>query len=512
MAHSKTEFELKLVGPARDVAAVPGLCWLDRIAIGPGEWERLTSTYFDSSDLRLNAAGISLRIREEAGIKTLTGKKAALGAAPVLRLETERPFAPGDENFLTGAPELDDIIGPNADNLAPIARTATHRWSRLVDFDSARIEISAEIGSAENLMRGGPPSPLAEIELELMKGDAAALFALARKFIEHGEGRLRPCALSKLARALGATPLASKAPRPAIAASAVAGDILAGALQQIAVRIIESAALVAETHDSDAARRLRVGLRRLRAAARVFKGAIGGDSLAGVTATARTISRKIGAARDLDVFIEKSLPLAQADAARLAPWRVELEARLAAQWNDITLLLLDCSFSAFSLDILSAAQLEPWRTAPTPRLLTPARLYADELLEKRWRRLVGAGASVDFGAPHTLHPLRLKLKKFRYVAQFFRDLYPRGDRKPMFMAMSALQDAFGAVNDAVVAQEIAAGAGEGFGAAAAHAAGFIAGYRSADASAAAVSIADKWREFASIPAYWRNETLTDDPL
>lgn len=453
MAHSKTEFELKLVGPARDVAAAPGLRLFEPMAVAPGAWDRLISTYLDSRDFRLKAAGISLRIREEAGLRTLTAKKSTTGGASVLRLETERPLAPGEENFLTGVAEIDEIIGPGAEGLSPIARTITDRWSRLVDFEGARIEVSAEIGRAGNLASGGPATPLAEVELELMKGDAAALFALARMLIDEFDGRLRPGLQSKLGRALGGSPPLSKTPRLTIAATAVAGDILTGALQQIAARIIEAAALVVESHDSDAARRLRVALRRLRALERVFKNAIDGDALKAIAANARTISRKIGALRDLEVFIEESLPLARIDAASLAPWRTSLESRLATQWNDATLLLSDRSFSAYSLDILSAALLEPWRTAPNPPLLTPARLYADEMLEKRWRRLVDAGAAIDFGAPRTLHPLRLKLKKFRYAAQFFRDLYPAKARKPFFAAMSALQNAFGAVNDAVVAQK-----------------------------------------------------------
>jgi inorganic triphosphatase YgiF len=511
MAHSKTEFELKLVGPARDVAAVPGLLMFEPMAAAPGEWERLTSTYLDSQDLRLKAAGISLRIREEAGLLTLTGKKGAPAGAAVLRLECERRFAPGEENFLTGAAEIDEIIGPRAKDLVPIARTVTDRWSRQVNFKGARIDVSAEIGRAENLIGGGPPAPLAEVELELMKGDAAALFALARTLIDEFDGRLRPGVRSKLGRALGAAPPLAKQPKLAIAATAVAGDILAGVLQQIAVRIIEAAALAGERHDCDAARQLRVALRRLRALERIFKSATDGDALKKIASDARAISRKIGAVRDLEVFIEKSLPLAPADAASLAPWRAALEAQLGARWNEATLLLADRSFSAFSLELLRAALLEPWRTTPAPALLTPARLYADEILEKRWRRILDAGAGVDFSAPETLHPMRLRLKKLRYAAQFFRDLYPADARKPFFAAMRQLQDAFGAVNDAVVAQHIAAGAGEGFGAAAARAAGFIAGYRSAGAKASSASIAGKWRDFAAAAPYWRNETLTDDP-
>lgn len=500
MAHSKTEFELKLVGPACDVAAVPRLARLDPLAVASGAWDRLVSTYYDSANGRLRAAGLSLRIREEAGVKTLTAKLTPPGGGALYRLESERILDGAAVGFCTGNPEIDDIIGAEIEDLAPIARTTTDRWSRLLHAGGALIEASAEIGRAENAAEGRS-APLAEVELELMKGDPAALFDLAEEIIGEFDGRLRLSVEPKLDRALraGAAPRLAKQGRPAFADGAVAADVLGEALKQIAARIVEAAALAADAHDSDGARQLRVALRRLRAAERIFRKALGGEDLKTLAAKAKALAALAGEARDLDVFIEHSLPLAPRDAALCA----RLDSDRAERWAAAAAAMSDRAFGAFALDLFRAAYLQPWRAPAGKRLAAPARQYADDELEKRWRKLADCAAGVEFADPASLHALRIELKRLRYAAQFFRDFYPGEARKPFFAAMSALQEAFGAVNDAVVAQRIAQDAGAGRGAETARAAGFIAGYRGAEAAAAARAIEAKWRDFSSAAPYWR---------
>ncbi len=84
MAQSKTEFELKLTGPIADISAVPRLPWLDKIAAGPGAWERLVSTYYDSMERRLANEGLSLRVREEAEGRVLTAKLTPRGGSSLM--------------------------------------------------------------------------------------------------------------------------------------------------------------------------------------------------------------------------------------------------------------------------------------------------------------------------------------------------------------------------------------------------------------------------------------------
>lgn len=503
MALSKTEFELKLVGPASDIAAVPDLEFLRSAAGKPGEWERLVTTYFDSEGGRLSAAGLSLRVRNEADGKKLTAKLSPPGAGAFLRLETERSLALDEPPFSTGVFEIDRIIGPERDDLKEVAWTETDRWSVLVEEKGALVEVSAEIGRAERLGRERLPSPVAEVELELMKGDGQALFTLAQSLIDMFDGRLRLSTHAKLDRALraGALHRLAKSERPPPPPGATASDMLALALKPIALRVIDASALIVEAHDGDAARQMRVALRRLRSLERIFRGALNATCLEPLAAKARGYAREIGAVRDLDVFAAESLPLTNAPPALVAA----VDSKRAKAWNAAARSLSGKEFGAFALELLRAAMLEPWRIAPGKRISLPARQYADEVLDRRWEKLKRAASNAEISAPTTLHPLRLELKKFRYAAQFFRDLYASEARKPFFAAMSEMQDALGAVNDAVVAQAIAEEAARGFGADSARAAGFIAGYRGAQAAAGAAAAARKWDGLLALCPFWRAE-------
>lgn len=506
MALAKTEFELKLVGPASDIAAVPLLGWLKEAAAGPGEWARLVTTYFDSADRRLHTAGLSLRVREEAGVRTLSAKKSGSDAGAILRTETERAFDGNDEAFSTGVAEIDGIIGSQPDDLIPIARTVTDRWTILVSKAGGLVEVSAETGRSERLGETPCIAPLAEIELELMKGDGAALFVLAGALNDAFDGRLRLSAEAKLDRALrgGETTRLGKPARSVLAADAGATDLLSHSIRPISLRILESASLFVRSHDADAARQLRVALRRLRALEQMFRDVGGARELAPLAARARDLARVVGAARDLDVFARKSLGLA-APAPGLA---AAIDAKRAEAQNAAALALSGLEFGAFTIDLMRAALLEPWRTAPGRRLSRRAIQYTDEVLERRWARLNKAAAQIDPAAPATLHPLRLALKKFRYAAQFSRDLYDDSRRRPFFASMSVLQDALGELNDAVVASEIAASAALGSGPDGARAAGFISGYRIAQAQAAALAITEKWAAFSAMQPFWNASTPT----
>lgn len=509
MALSKTEFELKLEGSPGDIASVRTLDFLQRAAVAAGGWERLTTTYYDSEDARLKSAGLSLRVREEAGARILTAKLPLTAGGVFIRLETERRLADGELSFSTGVAEIDRIIGPETADLEPVARTATDRWSILAAEGGALVEVSAETGRAERLGSEPVTTPVAEIELELLKGDPAALFALAARFIDAFNGRLRLTAESKRDRALrGSEPRRLEKPgRLTIPEGATAGDLFGLALKPIALRVIEASALVIATHDAGAARQLRVALRRFRALERLFRKSVGGDELSRLAARARDYARIVGAARDLDVFVEHSVSLTPAPSAL----RASADARRAEAWGAVSLLLSGKEFGVFSLDLLRTALTEPWRAAPRDRASAPAGEYADRALDRSWRKLLEAAAAADFGSPETLHQLRIKLKKFRYAAQFFRDLYDAERRKPFFSAMSELQEAFGAINDAVVAQAIAERLCEGAGAEAARAAGFIAGYRGAEAAIKAGAAGGKWRAFTSLAPFWRNDPPTAGP-
>ena len=312
---------------------------------------------------------------------------------------------------------------------------------------------------------------------------------------------MRPGGVSKLERALGGGRLRAEKPRRVVVdPESAAIEALSGALAAGARALAVNSEAAIALSDAEAARRMRVALRRFRTFERLFRGAIDSDALRDLAMNAREYARLIAGARDVDVFIADSLTLADEPGLR-----ARIEARLAAAWFEIAAGLSSKEFALFSLDLFSAAYLQRWRLHLKPGAGLNIAQYAEETLDKRWRRLLIAGAEADFRAPETLHPLRIRLKKFRYAAQIFRDLYPKERRSEFFSAMSALQDAFGAVNDAVVAQQIADAASAGAGARTARAAGFIAGFKCAQASAAGAALEPRWQAFSALAPFWRVE-------
>jgi CHAD domain-containing protein len=510
MAYAKTEFELKLTGAAADCAALRGMPLISDAACGPASWERLVSVYFDTPDFALAAAGISLRHRNDPDGMVLTAKLTPPGGSSVSRLESERAITRGDD-FFTGVAAIDAVIAPLTEKLVAIAQTQTDRWSRLVQGGGAIIEVSAETGQSVryDADRTRRLAPVAEVELELLKGDPAAVFHLARRITAAADGRLRPDIEPKLQRALraGAVSPIGKSPRPVLKGDPTAGDVLAGGLFACAARLIECAPHFIDLRDPDSARHLRVVFRRLRALERAFRPATKKSGLRKLAAEARDYGRMIGEARDLDVFLSDTLPKArEMDAAppqALARFRAEIDARRATAWEAAVAALSGKEFARFQLELLESAVLTPWRAPGDARLASPAREFARAVLDRGLRRAQQRADGLEFSDAASLHVLRLDLKKLRYSAQTFRDVYPAADRKPYFKAMSALQAAFGELNDAVVAQNIVDGAAAGKGADSARIAGFIAGYHCAKASSASKDIEARWRSFAVMAPYWR---------
>ena len=85
----------------------------------------------------------------------------------------------------------------------------------------------------------------------------------------------------------------------------------------------------------------------------------------------------------------------------------------------------------------------------------------------------------------------------------FRSLYPKETRQSYMAAMSWLQDSFGHINDATLAQSLADDAATGEGGGAMRAAGFIAGYKAAQAQAAAQKLEEDWAAFEAMVPFWR---------
>ncbi len=522
MGRGPFELELKFTGAPQDIAGLQNARFLRALATGDGRWARLRSTYYDTAGGDLADEGIALRLREESGKRIQTVKRATAAGA-IVREEFEREIEDG-EAFpqSAGDDEIDEILKKHADALAEIAETRVDRWAQPAKFAGSDFEIAVDLGAARAQGVGNGPggqAPIAEIEIEFKAGNMADLFSLGRLLADNAPVRLAARTKLETALAVGAgdTYAIAKLEKPVVDPDEPAVDALQAMLAAIAIRIVRIQEPLLDIRAVEGVHQMRVALRRFRAVERTFRRAVDTDVLYALTRRARAIAQALGPARDLDVFLGETLPDVFSryhTPPGAAALRAGAEAMRAAAWADAHAVIADKSFTHFLLDLLEAGVLAPWRAEANEKGLGPLKAFAPIALDKAVKRARKAEAAMDRTELAARHPLRIALKKQRYAAQMLGPLYPRETRKPYMRALSRLQEALGAVNDAVVAQRLAEETGAGAGADAMRAAGFVAGFKAAEAEAAVAEIDRAWELFDKTPPFWREENArdTDHPL
>ncbi|MDR9468823.1 CYTH domain-containing protein [Marinospirillum sp.] len=193
------EIELKLSMQPRDLPR------LDRLLADMGaerpQVQRLENTYYDTPDLQLHHAKAALRLRHTGTgwVQTLKTSGKARGALSQ-RGEWEEAI---DEPRLH--PELlpKEVINPAWLEQVEAVFT-THFTRKTWEFVEAasqpelRVEIAADSGEVE--LSSGQKEVISELELELKRGPAEALFTLAEQLAEHI--CLHPGLISKAERGL----------------------------------------------------------------------------------------------------------------------------------------------------------------------------------------------------------------------------------------------------------------------------------------------------------------------
>jgi CHAD domain-containing protein len=215
--------------------------------------------------------------------------------------------------------------------------------------------------------------------------------------------------------------------RPRIACGAGAAEafrLLCGA----AMRQIESnRAGAAPGKDPEYLHQLRVGMRRLRSTLRLFRPLLERGPAGKLNRRLRKAMRRLGAARDWDVFRETlrrsgaRTPLLQ-EADRKRP-RIAMRA----------------------LPPLTAPDLE------SDELLAP---FAQRALDKLRARLLERADGIDWRKPRRRHAVRISVKRLRYACDSFRPCFPGPAARAYLEDLERLQDLLGELNDIAVARHL----------------------------------------------------------
>jgi len=455
MAVNVNETETKYDVPAG--AALPDLEGLPQVArtSGPDE-EQLKAEYYDTDDLRLIYAGITLR-RRRGGDDAGWHLKLPLGADT--RREVRLPLGRNKQRV---PDELAALVRVHtrSEPLRPVARITTKR-QRLTLLDrtgESLAEVAADDVSAQTLGATTTLSHWHEVEVELTGGGRELLEA-ADELLRR-DGLRRAARSAKLERALG-----GRAPEPVhqapLTSSSTAGQVVLAYLRTHA-NAMKSLDPMVRRDEPDAVHQMRVATRRLRSTLRSFGHIIGRDRAERLAAELKWLGTVLGEARDGEVLaghLQAGLREIPGELV-IGPVRARVQGHFAPARAAARAALLDALDSQryFSLlDELDRLTAEP---PPAPQAARPA---ADVLPAAAWRpyrqvcrrmrrawRARAAGQSAD----EALHEARKAAKRARYAGEAMTPAIGKQARR-FTNQMKKIQSVLGDHQDAVIARQVA---------------------------------------------------------
>jgi CHAD domain-containing protein len=416
----------------------------------------LRATYYDTPDLRLARAGVSLRHRRgERGAPALWTAKLPTEAVGV-RKEVSRAGGPGKVPA-----ELVALLTAYHRG-APLEQAASMRTVRRVYEVRDRTDRPlAELDDDTVTVLDGrrPKAVFREIEVERKAGNRKLLDRLGAVLCEAGavEGAFTP----KHVRAIGSAAAGAPdlAPPNLLPRKPTAGEVVTAALRKDIGRIIAFDPLVRLREplpDGDTpVHQMRVGCRRLRSDLRSFGPLLDKAWTDELRGELGWIAGILGAARDAEVLRERlqhtaaADPLAPLDGAAVARIDADLTARHEDALSDVDEALGTDRYLAL-VDRLLAAARAPKLTGVARR---PGRDVLPALVGGPWRKLAKGGGRLEPAQPDDdWHAVRIAGKRARYAAEAVAGVV--GGAAPAFAkALADVQTLLGEHQDAAVAAD-----------------------------------------------------------
>jgi CHAD domain-containing protein len=405
------EEEVKLeIGAGFELPELPG---------EPLEPRVFDSTYFDTADRRLGAAGITLRRRVEKG-KSVWQLKVPRRSG---RLEVEADGGPVPPSEL-----VDPISAVLASRpLEPLVTMRTRRRPFCIRDGTREL---AELVLDEVSVVDGQRSAkwFAELELERREATDDELRRLADVLRRAGARPAR--AQTKLEQVLG--PVDARARADGVLSAAFAAQLRALHAHDPGARL---------GGDTEDVHQLRVATRRARAYLRLGRPLLNAAWAEPLRAELGWLGSSLGTVRDLDVLLDHL----RADAALLGARDEQAAGTLLRK--------LETEREGLQADVLAALRSERYRAlleqleeaARTDHRGDKARLGRLAAAEAKKLRKDAVRLTAD--APDDeLHALRIRAKRVRYAAELL-------GRKKVVARAKELQDVLGEHQDAVVAEE-----------------------------------------------------------
>ena len=438
-----------------------GDSWGRDPSVATGETREISDGYFDTEDWRIHRAGYALRIRRagekkvEATMKRLAATSTKVGVRN--RREISEPLDAPEIDVLNGATgpvgdRVRALTGP--EELRPLFEVRTRRSTYNLMLDGFRAGEIALDETAIPLEEEAEPARIRRVEVEV----EPELFDRLEPFVERlrEECRLSPAVASKYESGLFARGITPPAP-PDFGPTAVDGSLSTG---EFAFRVLRNQFGIFLAHepgtrigeDPEELHDMRVATRRMRAAMKIFEGALPVRARA-FRDSLKWVAGALGEVRDLDVQLGRLegwvSDAAPEDQEPLTALRAVFEGRRAKARKAMLRVLDSRRYERLVTSFAGFLQKGPSRRAAGAR--QPIMEAAPGLVRKPYRKVRKLGDPLTAeSSGEEFHELRKKGKRLRYALEFLSEIY--GEPIKEFIGpLKDLQDVLGDHQDAEVA-------------------------------------------------------------
>lgn len=454
---TETKYEATADAVLPSLEALPGVV----ATRGPQE-QQLAAEYYDTEDLRLLRAGITLR-RRRGGSDAGWHLKLPVGpGAPDSREEIRLPLGRAGRRV---PQEFADLVRARTrgELLAPVATITTVRQvTTLVDDRGESLaEVADDSVTAVTVPDQRPEARWREIEVELTGGSAELLIA-ADKLLKRA-GLRRSARSAKLERVLSArlprsARLGPVSPRE-LTSSSTAGDVVAAYLS-VQVEALVAVDPKVRRAEPDAVHQMRVATRRLRSTLRSFGTVVSEAATEELAYELQWLGGVLGGARDAEVQAARLAQHVQQTEAEelLGPVQARIQAHSAAaratSLAAVSAALKSARYDALldKLDqLIASLQAGEEASSPAGQALPAAALRSYRKTRRRMRTALRTPAGREQEA--AFHQARKGAKQTRYAAEAVTPVFG-ADAARLARRMKKLQSVLGDHQDTVVGRQI----------------------------------------------------------
>lgn len=466
-ASSQREIEIKLAIGKRANEALDWREILDGYQGKQPVTRRLRSIYFDTSSHGLRTNKMSLRVRQidESWRQTLKLETDVRGGlSNPIEVECDVAGPKPDLRAISDArlrKRLRKAIGSN--QLKPIFETDVYRTTQVVTgAGGSQIEIALD-DAAIRTDEGS--QEFAEVELELKQGRPSALMDVV-KTLSRTVAPIIPCRYSKAEqgyRFLLKETDAELKPAKMTPSKVTPGQKCSGAFRTVSAstvrQVLHNWLVVLHSDDPEGPHQLRIGIRYLRTMLRAFRPAIDSEALRVLERDLRELGQVVGQLRDLDVLSSevvgvidwpRELGVGSSDLERA------LQSQKEIQRATVREALLSQQMQTLQIRLALLPSQLGWEHALSDKRLARKKIesVARNALNKSWRRALTLGKRIDALSIEERHSLRKQLKGLRYTLDAFSPLYRKKECRRFIKDLKRLQEIFGYLNDARLAEQL----------------------------------------------------------